>query len=161
MRFYIIFLIGFVLISSEINAQVQTDTLPAVFMIGEHEAAYTRMLSEKPDLLMSVCNDDMEKAYANWLYFLVEIEKFAIENEVDINGVKIWINVFWNPDGSLKHIAFYPKPNSKNMEYEYVKVLFKAFVKENKSELRHSKSFCHYGSASFPSFITNRKKVDK
>ena len=143
------------------SAQSDSDTLPSVFMIGEHEYQYNEMLKVQPDLLMSVCNDDMDKAYNTWLNFLVEIEKFAIENDVDINGVKIWINVFWNEDGSLKHIAFYPKPNSRNMEYEYVKVLFKQFVEQYNSELTNEKTYCHYGSASFPSFSTTSAKEEK
>lgn len=142
-------------------AQTETDTLPSVFMIGEYEQQYNAMLSVQPDLLMSVCEGDMEKAYNNWLNFLVGMEQFAIEQEVDINGIKIWINVFWNEDGSLKHIAFYPKPNSKNMEYEYVKVLFTQYSEQYTSELRNEKIFCHYGSASFPSFITTSAKEEK
>lgn len=143
------------------TAQSDLDTLPSVFMIGEHEIEYNEMLKVQPDLLMSVCNDDMEKAYNKWLTFLVEIEKFAIENDVDINGVKIWINVFWNENGTLKHIAFYPKPNSRNMEYEYVKVLFAQFIEKYNSDLKNEKLFCHYGSASFPSFITTSAKEEK
>ncbi|MDA9773576.1 hypothetical protein N9B82_01350 [Saprospiraceae bacterium] len=142
-------------------AQNETDTLPSVFMIGEYEQQYNTMLSVQPDLLMSVCEGDMEKAYNNWLNFLVAMEQFAIEQKVDINGIKIWINVFWNEDGSLKHIAFYPKPNSKNMEYEYVKVLFSQFSAQYTSELQNEKIFCHYGSASFPSFITTSAKEEK
>jgi len=146
---------------TQVHAQVETDTLPSVFMIGENEAAYNKMLSVQPDLLMSVCNDDMIEAYNVWLNFLVEMEKFALENDVDINGIKIWINVFWEVDGSVKHIAFYPKPNSKNMEYEYVKVLFSQFIEQYNSELKNDKLFCHYGSASFPSFITTSNKEEK
>jgi len=142
-------------------SQAPIDTLPSVFLIGEHEISYNRMLENQPDLLMSVCGDDMEKAYSTWLNFLVEVEKYAIQNDVDINGVKLWINVFWNPDGTVKHIAFYPKPNSKNMEYEFVTALFKEFVKKQDANLVHTKMFCHYGSASFPSFITSAKKEDK
>lgn len=119
------------------------------------------MLSNQPDLLMSVCNDDMDKAYSAWLNFLVEVERFAIEKELDINGVKLWINVFWSPDGTVKHIAFYPKPNSKNMEYEYISVLLREFAISQDSGIEHSKMFCHYGSASFPSFITTGRKEDK
>ncbi len=143
------------------SAQTDQDTLPSVFMIGEYESQYNEMLKIQPDLLMTVCNDDMDIAYNKWLNLLVEIEQFAIENDVDINGVKIWINVFWNEDGSLKHIAFYPKPNSRNMEYEYVKVLFKQFIEQYNSNLKNEKIYCHYGSASFPSFITTSAKEEK
>ena len=143
------------------KAQEEVDTLPSVFMIGEHEKAYAQMLNAQPDLLMTVCDDNMDKAYENWLNFLQAVEQYAIENDVDINGVKIWINVFWNPNGKIKHIAFFPKPNSKNMDYDNVKVLFSQFILSYETDLEYSKLFCHYGSASFPRFITTSGKVDK
>lgn len=149
------------LLSFSITAQETTDTLPPVFMIGEYEVMYNNMISQQPDLLMTVCDNNMDQAYSNWLNFLVEVENFAIESKVDINGVKLWINVFWNEDGSIGHIAYYPKPNSKNMEYGYITALLKEFIDSYQSDLTHNKTFCHYGSASFPSFITSSKKVDK
>ncbi len=130
-------------------------------MIGEYEYQYNDMISNAPDLLMTVCNNDMDKAYSLWLEFLVGLEKYALENDIDINGVKIWINVFWDGDGSIKHIAFYPKPNSKNMEYGLLSALLKEYSKNYELELEHSKMFAHYGSASFPSFITTTGKQDK
>lgn len=148
-------------ITVSIEAQTDVDTLPSVFMIGEHEEAYAEMLSVQPELLMTVCNDNMDYAYSNWLHFLQSIEQFAIESDIDINGVKLWINVFWNPDGNIKHIAFFPKPNSRNMDYDYVKVLFSQFILNYETDLEYDKIFCHYGSASFPSFITKSGKVDK
>ncbi len=122
---------------------------------------YNEMISTVPDLLMTVCKNDMDKAYSKWLTFLVGLENYAIENEIDINGVKIWINVFWNTDGSIKHIAFYPKPNSKNMEYEYLSALLKEYSKTYDVEIEHNKMFAHYGSASFPSFIRTTEKQNK
>lgn len=161
LKIFIHIIFGLILYLPSAYSQVHVDTLPSVFLIGEHEISYNKMLRNQPDLLMSVCDDDMDKAYSTWLNFLVEVERFAIENDVDIKGVKLWINVFWNPDGSIKHIAFYPKPNSKNMDYDYVSALFKEFAKTQNSGLVHNKMVCHYGSASFPSFITSGGNEDK
>lgn len=126
-------------------------------MIGEYEQQYNQMVGEKPDLIMSVCEDDMEKAYNNWLLFLLEVEKYAESQNLDIKGIKLWINVFWNADGTIDHISYYPKPNSRNMEYELLTALFKEFSKEYQSKLKHTRNYCHYGSASFPSFMTPRQ----
>ena len=145
----------------QLTAQVVSDTLPKVFLIGEHEAQYNKMIANSPDLLMSVCKNDMDKAYAKWLSFLVGLEKAAIENDVNINGVKIWINVFWDEKGAIKHIAFYPKPNSKNMEYEYLSALLKEYAGTFEVGLENTKMFAHYGSASFPSFISSTEKQNK
>jgi len=144
-----------------ISAQSTTDTLPAIFMIGEHESLYNEMISNAPDLLMTVCENDMDKAYSKWLKFLVGLENYALEQDVDINGVKIWINVFWDAEGKVKHITFYPKPNSINMEYDLLSALLKEYSKNFTLDLDHDKMFAHYGSASFPSFITSVKKEEK
>ena len=144
-----------------VHAQSATDTLPMVFMIGEHESQYNEMISNAPDLLMTVCENDMEKAYSVWLKYLVGLENYALENKVNINGVKIWINVFWDAEGNIKHVAFYPKPNSINMEYNLLSAVLKEYSKTYSVDVKNEKMFAHYGSASFPSFITSVKKEEK
>ncbi len=161
MKYLLTIFLALVAFSQTISAQSVTDTLPTVFLIGEYEKQYNEMISDAPDLLMTVCKNDMDKAYSLWLSFLVGLEKYAIENEVNINGVKVWINVFWDENGNIKHIAYYPKPNSINMEYNVLAAVLKEYTKNYSLELENEKMFAHYGSASFPSFITTTKKEEK
>ena len=132
---------------------MQIDSLPNVFMIGENESEYERMMTGCNTLLLSICKDDMELAYRKWLGLLSEMEKYADTKEIDIRGVKIWINVFWNTDGSIKHLVYYPKPNSKNMDFDKLSVFFAEFAQEYKMEFSSiEKCFSHFGSATFPTF---------
>ena len=132
---------------------VPLDTLPNVFMIGENEREYESLVTGCNTLLLSVCQDDMDLAYRKWLGLLSDMEKFADTQAIDIKGVKIWINVFWDKDGSIKHLVYYPKPNSKNMDFDQLSIFFETFAEEYKMDASNGgKCFSHYGSATFPTF---------
>lgn len=126
------------------------DSLPLVFLIGEKEAAYEDLVEECSEPLFSISDNSMDKAYGSWLGMLHDIEVFAVEDSFDIKGVKIWINTFWNGDGSIKHIAYYPKPNSKNIDYDKMTIFLKKFSAQYRFKESFEKCFSHYGSATFP-----------
>ncbi len=126
------------------------DTIPSVFMIGEYELEYESLVVECEDILLKVCDDSMEEAYEHWLLMLHDIEKFAEEEQVEIRGVKLWVNAFWNPDGSIKNMVFYPKPNCRNMDFNELGAFFDKFIAEYTFTKINTDCFAHYGSASFP-----------
>lgn len=128
------------------------DSLPSVFMIGENEQEYEDLVTVCNDPLLSVCNDSMDEAYRKWIGLLSDMEKFAETKDFDIRGIKIWLNVFWNTDGSIKHLVYYPKPNSRNMDFDLLSDFFDAFQLEYKMDFSYQKCFSHYGSAAFPTF---------
>ena len=141
----------------------QPEVLPKVFLIGQYEDQYRIMSDEASDMLLSVCNDSMPYAFENWILMLSEMENMADEISFDLKGIKIWVNMYWKPDGTLKHIVYYPKPNSKNMEYDELSAFFAYFINNYKGKIEHTKPFSHYGSASFPSPVrrTASKMLDK
>lgn len=126
------------------------DTLPAVFMIGDFELEYESLVVECSDILLNVCDDSMEEAYEHWLLMLHDIEKYAVEQETEIRGVKLWLNVFWNTDGTIKHLVFYPKPNCRNMDFSQLSLFFEDFIIDYNFTKDNANCFAHYGSASFP-----------
>ncbi len=128
------------------------DTKRTVFFIGEDEGDYEKMVRNYNAMLFEVCNNNMELAYDNWTMLMKDIEDYSTKNNVDLKGVKLWFNVFWDKDGTIDFIAFYPKPNSKNMNYETVKTLLTGFLAGYQSPLKHSNRFSHYGSVAFPVF---------
>lgn len=126
------------------------DTLPPVFMIGEKEAEYEKLVEECSEPLFAISDNSMDKAYASWLGMLYDIELYAASDSFDINGVKVWINVFWNGDGSIKHISYFPKPNSKNIDYDKMTLFLNRFSEQYKFKESFERCFSHYGSATFP-----------
>ncbi len=150
-----------IMLSTFIVGTSSAQNLPKVFMIGEHEMEYENMVRECNTMLLSVCQDSMNVAYDNWLTMLSDIENYAKTVDFDIKGVKIWINVFWNKDGTLKHIVYYPKPNSKNMDFDALSQFFQSFTSNYKLSLSHINCFSHYGSASFPTFSRLYQQEEK
>ena len=139
----------------------QDGAAPSVFLIGQNERSYEKLLSEYNEMLLTVCENDMNVAYAKWIDLLVNLETYAEEVGFDINGIKIWINVFWNPDGTLEHIVYHPKPNSRNMDTDILSAFFEEFSKTYKMDISHPNKFSHYGSAAFPTFPKRYKEVSK
>ncbi len=92
-----------------VNSQqnvTKIDVNPKVFYIGEDEEAYEKLVRNYNVLLFTVCENNMEKAYDNWSVLLKDIEEFSIKSNFDLKGVKLWLNVFWDKDGTIDYIVF-------------------------------------------------------
>lgn len=127
--------------------------LPRVFLLGEHERAYERMMGQYDKLLMQVYQEDMGKAYKIWSGFLMALEDQSKALGFELNGLKLWINVFFNPDGTIQHIVYFPKPNSKNMNFDQLTNFFLNFSKTYKLSDAVPFRCSHFGSAGFPTFL--------
>jgi len=129
------------------NGQVNS---PMVSLIGYDEVGYEQAISECPSLLLEVAGNSMDNAYKLWIDMLSEIETSASESGVDLKGAKIWINLFWESDGSIKKVVYYPKPKSKNMDFSQVTNVLEKISKNYNLPIGHTGCFSHFGSASFP-----------
>ncbi|GLR19184.1 hypothetical protein GCM10007940_38000 [Portibacter lacus] len=127
--------------------------VPVTFLISEDDNAYGELVGNTTTSLLDVCDDAMDVAYKKWIYMLADMEEEAEAIGFDIKGLKIWINFFWNSDGSIDHIVYYPKPNSKNIEYKDFTKFLDHFAETYVLDVKAESSFAHYGSASFPTFV--------
>jgi hypothetical protein len=125
-------------------------TPPKVFILGEHEKAYEQLNLEYSVMLLTACKGNMETAYQKWLSMLNEMEAYATSINYDIKGVKVWLNVFWNVDGTIKHIAYHLKQNSRNIDTAEFTAFLSSFINHYKFPLVSDQKYSHYGSASFP-----------
>lgn len=123
-----------------------------VYLIGENDQEYSALLNNYPASLLTVSNDSIDKAYENWMYLMKDIETFAKKTNFDLNGIKIWLNVFWNKNGYIEMITYYPKPNSKNMDFGLLTKFFLNFAKNYSPRLSYKQNFNHFGSCKFPSY---------
>ncbi len=142
----------FTLSAFSVDKSGNLDTIPSVFMIGEHEFEYEDKVQECNKLLLEVCQDSMELAYKHWLLMLHDMEIYAESQKFDIKGIKIWLNVFWNADGSLDKLVYYPKPNSRNTDFTKLTAFLEKFLVYYEFPLQYKSCFAHYGSATFPTF---------
>jgi hypothetical protein len=127
--------------------------VPLTFLISEDDDAYGDLVANTPTSLLDVCDNAMDKAYKKWIYMLADLEEEAENQGFDVKGLKVWINFFWNADGSINHIVYYPKPNSKNIEYKDFTKFLDHFAENYILDVEANSNFAHYGSASFPTFV--------
>ena len=124
--------------------------LPKVYLLGEHEAGFDELTKKHSDMLLTVCGDSMNVAFTKWQDMLINMETYAEELSYDIKGSKMWLNIFWSPEGRIKHIAYYLKPNSRNLDQDKLKLFLISFMNQYNLPISYNKNFSHYGSASFP-----------
>lgn len=131
----------------------ETDSLPKVFKIGEYEEQYGSLYEEYHDILLSVCNEDMSVAFDRWMHMLMEMEEYSKAIEFDLNGVKVWLKLFWNSNGSVDHISYYLKPDSRNIDVDELAAFFSSFMNHYQMPIDTKVKFTHNGSAQFPTSI--------
>lgn len=128
--------------------------LPSVFLMGEYERPYERMSAQYKNLLIQAYDLDLNKAYSAWTHVLEEMEIYAEKEQFNIKGLKLWMNVFFNKNGTIQHIAYYPKPNSRNMQTEHISNFLIGFCKNYQFAGGMPMACSHFGSASFPTFLS-------
>ncbi len=150
-RFIIILIISGSLLPVRTQHNNNTSNrIPDVFLLGTDDDALGELALNYTGNLMTVSDNSMEKAYKHWMFLLVDMETYSKKINFDLNGVKIWLNVFWDKSGKINYISFYPKPNSKNIPNAELKAFLLSFARQYEPELSSSQNFLHYGSASFP-----------
>ncbi len=158
---YLVLSIGSLVMMCDISAQENISSAPEVFLIGEYEEEYENIIASQNDLLLSVCDNSMDKAYSLWTGMLKDMEMLSEERNIDIKGVKIWLNVFWSKDGKIDHLVYYPKPHSRNMDFDLLTDFFEEFIDVYSVNVEAEKGFSHYGSASFPTFSSQLNAREK
>lgn len=84
----------------------------------------------------------------------MDLEDYADAKGMDIRGAKLWLKVYFNKNGKLEHLAYFPKPNSKQIPTEYLDALFKSFVKDYYSNVIWEKGYQHSTNVSFPTYYS-------
>ncbi len=150
------------LASGRSAASPPQDTLPKVFMLGEYDGEpFEAVKTQYEYPLINACHSDMETAYYCWLHMLTHLETYSKKTGFDLNGVKFWLYAFWNKDGSVAHLAFYLKPNSRNIKPEDLKSFLSGFAEVYTSPVKSDKDFSNYASAAFPVQIEKKNVAFK
>jgi hypothetical protein len=132
-----------------------------VYLIGEHEEHYLELSQTYPALFLAVYNNDINQAYQAWSGCLADMEDLASRLNFDLKGVKLWMNVYFNADGTIANLSFYPKPNSRNVPPEHLTAFFKTFVKDYRLAVNADKGFQHSTSVSFPTLVRREEPLAK
>jgi len=144
--------ISYSLSGRSLHKEISLDSMPSVFIIGDNQQEYEKLITQCATPLAQTCNNSMENTYKVWLGIHQAMENHAERIDFDIKGIKIWLNIFWDTDGSIKHLAYLPKPNCRNMDFDKLTQFFEKFVEMYESRKPSQDCYSHYGSAGFPSF---------
>lgn len=133
-----------------LQTTIQAQKVPSVFQVGEYQEHYNKLIAKYDNQLLAVCENDMEQAFNKWSELMINLELFSKQEGLDIRGVKLWINVFFNKNGKIDYLVYHPKPISLNMDYTKLSKILEKFVISNKIDIQYKSGFSHYGSAHFP-----------
>ncbi|MEY4927195.1 MAG: hypothetical protein RI894_1631 [Bacteroidota bacterium] len=128
------------------------DDLPKVFSLSEDQAILEQLSLLYTKGLIEVCNDDTDVAFTKWNSMMLALEQYADKQNVNIKGVKMWIKVYWATDGTVEHIGYSLKPNSRNVKIAEFNALLKTFLEGYKLQQTGDAKFTNSGSVSFPIF---------
>lgn len=127
--------------------------LPKVFKLGTNEAAYETLAQEYPQTLLAACNNDMKVAFDKWLEMMKALDEHAGRINFDIKGIKVRLHVFWDADGTIKHIGYILRSDSRVLEKEAEFGAFlSSFTRQYRFPVQSQQKYSHYSIATFPTF---------
>jgi hypothetical protein len=133
------------------------DTTPVVFMLGQDDRTFDALKMEHDLQLLAVCRNDMELTYYLWIQMMKNMESYASRTGFDLNGIKLWMYAFYNKDGSIRHLAYHAKPQSRNFKPEDMTEFLSGFVKTYKLPISADRAFQHYNVGFFPVLVEKVK----
>lgn len=126
-----------------------TTSLPQVFKLGDYSQQYEMLVPGQQSLLWA-CGGDMKSAHAKLYSMMRDMETFAKTTGYDLDGVKAWLHFFFREDGSIRHIGFHLKPNSKNVDVNGFSAFLTNFSQQYKFPIKSAVPYSHYSTFSFP-----------
>lgn len=123
---------------------------PIVIRMDKQSTVYERLNETYTNSLLNMTNNDLQTAFNIWRTTLIEMQDYANKVNFPLKGIKMWIKVYCNKKGKIKHIAFLPTPDSRNIPDGFLDGFLERFAKGHKMSIKAKGSFAHYGVASFP-----------
>lgn len=154
MKLVLTLILGTTFFVSPLLAQ---DDVQAVFVLGDNEKAYEMLNQEYSQTLLEVSGFDTQKAFEYWMDMMKQMEDYAKKLRFDIKGIKLWLHVFWNEDGTISHIGYMLRPDSRNIDNLELAAFLKTFSGRYKLPVNSTRKFSHYTGANFPIYS---EKVD-
>ena len=137
-------------------AFAQSSSLDKVFLLGTEEQAYERYTGEYSQSLLEATSGNITQAFEGWLDMQQAIDAYSQSQAYNLNGVKIWLHVFWGADGRIDHLGFLLRPDSRFVDTNELKVLLAGFIENYRFRITSGAKFSHYTGATFPT-LSQRK----
>jgi hypothetical protein len=66
--------------------------------------------------LLTWKKDDYTQSALLWFDFLKSMETYAEAIQFNLNGLKLWIHIFWNEKGEINHVGYFVHPESRQID---------------------------------------------
>ena len=133
-------------------------TLPKIFQLGENEKAYQELSALHKKTLLEACNNDIVVAFEHWLKMTEEMEAYSKKIQYELNGIKLWMHVFFEGDGAIKNIGYVLRQDSKNVDRKEFEAFLKSFMVRYQMPVVLEDNYAHYSIASFPVHVQEFEK---
>lgn len=137
-------------------AIAQSSSLDKIFLLGTEEQTYERYTGEYSQSLLEAASGNITQAFESWLDMQQAIDAYSKSQAYDLNGVKIWLHVFWGTNGQIDHLGFLLRPDSRFVDTNELKVLLAGFIENYRFRITSAAKFSHYTGATFPT-LSQRK----
>ncbi|MEM9884686.1 MAG: hypothetical protein AAF849_02270 [Bacteroidota bacterium] len=148
--FFSIFLSTFSLTAAFAVEEAVDNLLPSVFQIGDFQEEYEALIKTHDHSLMEVCDNDMRAAYSKLSSMFREMELHAERRNYNIKGIRIWLHIFWKKDGSIAHLAYHLRPNSRNVSIAGLENFLIDFIQHYHFPLISKHAYELYTNVAFP-----------
>ena len=128
----------------------QSANMDKVFVLGEEEQLYEQLTSSYSQSLLEAASGDIEVAFDSWLNMQQSMDDYAEQIAYNLDGVKVWLHVFWSKEGKIDRLGFLLRPDSRLVDQSELKAFFAGFVGEYQLPLTSGMQFSHYTGAAFP-----------
>lgn len=133
------------------------EQLPTAFELGTvNEKAYEQLSQDYNQSLLEVAGFDMTKAFDQWVGLMKDVDAYAAKINYDLKGVQAFLQIFWSADGSIDHIGYLLRPDSRNFtgsEKQELSAFFSSFARNHTFALKSSRNFNHYTEVTFPTVV--------
>lgn len=136
--------------------QAQSGNMEKVFLLGAEEQRYEQLTSSYSQSLLEATGGNITSAFEGWLHMQQAIDAYAASQNYDLNGVRLWLHVFWAPTGEVDQIGFLLRPDSRLVDDNEIKALLAGFVGQYRLPVQSQQKFSHYTGATFPTISQRR-----
>jgi hypothetical protein len=138
------------------SLQAQNSQLDKVFQLGTQEQRYEQLTSSHSQSLLEAANGDVTLAFESWLGMQEAMDAHADQVNFDLDGVKVWLHVFWNEQGQIDEVGYLLRPDSKLVDDAELRAFLADFVADYRFPVQSGQKFSHYTGATFPTVSQRR-----
>lgn len=146
----------FIVALLSISSLAAQGNLDKVFQLGAEEQRYEQLATSYSQTLLEATTGNITMAFESWLGMQQAMDAHAAKVNFDLNGVKVWMHVFWNEQGVIDQLGYLLRPDSKLVDEAELRAFLASFIGQYQFPVQSQRKFSHYTGAAFPTISQRR-----